>query len=88
MRKVNAVQLRPSVRKLVDLLEKTGQPVVLANGQEPVAAVISMRDYNERFVERAAAGERQSIMDEMDRIAIRSKDETTVVDVVRDLRGV
>jgi len=87
MKKVNALQLRQSLGKVVATLQRTGEPVILEKGRRPVAALISLRDFQERFVEKAAAEARERILAEMDALAIESTDTTPAVQVLRELRG-
>lgn len=87
MKRVNALALRQSLGKVVASLERTGEPILLEKGRRPVAVLISLRDFEERFVEKAAADARERILAEIDRLARESVDTTTGVDAVRDLRG-
>ena len=87
MKRVNALELRQSLGKVVAALERTGEPVILEKGRRPVAALISLRDFQERFVEKAAAEERARLLAEMDRLARPSKDRTPSVEILRELRG-
>lgn len=52
-----------------------------------MAAIISLRDFNERFVERAAQEEKLLLIRKMDKIAMVSKDATSSEDILRELRG-
>jgi PHD/YefM family antitoxin component YafN of YafNO toxin-antitoxin module len=87
MEHVNAVDLRQSVRRIVERLERSGEPIILERGGKPVAAIISLKDFQERFAERAALEERDRILEEMDRLARPSADRTPAVQVLRELRG-
>lgn len=87
MRKVNALQLRQSLGKVVDALLRTGEPILLEKGRRPVAVLISLRDFQERFVEKAAAEARDRIVQEMDELAKASADPSPAVEILRELRG-
>ncbi len=87
MKTVNALELRQSLGKVVKILEKTGEPVLLERGRKPVAVLISLRDYQERFVESAAAEARNRILKDMDDLAIASVDATPATKILRELRG-
>jgi prevent-host-death family protein len=87
MKTVNALQLRQSLGAVVEELERSGEPVLLQKGRRPVAVLISLRDFEERFVERAAAEARQEILARMDRLARPSADPTPAVEVLRELRS-
>ncbi len=85
MKRVNAVQLRQSLGKVVAGLMKGGEPVLLEKGRRPVAVLISLQDFRERFAEKAAADERLQIAEEMDRLA-RPGVGPGAVEVLRGLR--
>jgi prevent-host-death family protein len=87
MKRVNALALRQSLGKVVASLERTGEPILLEKGRRPVAVLISLRDFEERFVEKAATEARERILEEIDRLARSSIDRTPAVEVLRELRG-
>jgi prevent-host-death family protein len=87
MKRVNALQLRQSLGKVVAALQRTGEPIILEKGRRPVAALISLRDFQERFVEKAAVAARERILAEMDALATASVDTTSAVEALRELRG-
>lgn len=87
MKEVTALELRQSLGKVLELLERDGEPVLLHKRGRPVAAIISLRDFRERFAERAAAEERDRLIEQMDELAGPSVDPTPVVDILRELRG-
>lgn len=87
MKRINALQLRQSLGKIVEELERTGEPILLEKGRRPVGAIISLKDFRERFHEKAAAEERDRLLAEMDALADRfSRDDTPSLDILRDLR--
>ena len=86
MRHINAVELRQSVGKVVKLLEKYNEPLILDKGNKAVAVLISLKDFNERFVEKAAEEARIELIRKIDKMAMTSKDPKTAEDLLRDLR--
>ncbi len=87
MKSVNALQLRQSLGKVVASLLRTGEPILLEKGGKPVAVLITLQDFRERFVEKDALLERQRIMSEIDTLAMQSVDRTPGGEVVRQLRS-
>jgi predicted RNA-binding protein Jag len=73
--------------KVLAALEKNGEPILLEKGRRPVGVIISIRDYQERFAERAAAEARERVLKEIDSLTMTSADSTPVVDVLREMRG-
>src|SRR2546421_9986503 len=86
MKKVTALQLRQSLSKVLSGLEKTGEPILLQRGQRPVGVIISLKDFRERFVEKAASEERHRIFEEMDRLVRKPADLTPAIEILRELR--
>ena len=87
MRKVNALELRQSLGKVIATLQRTGEPILLEKARRPVGVLISLQDFQERFVERSAAEARERILEEMDSLARPAADPTPAVEVLRELRG-
>ncbi|MBW2262788.1 MAG: type II toxin-antitoxin system Phd/YefM family antitoxin [Deltaproteobacteria bacterium] len=86
MKKVNAVELRQSLGKVVAELEAGGEPILLARGKRVVAALISLKDFEERFVARAASEARRKILEEMDEMARPSSVAVDSARLLRELR--
>ncbi len=53
METVNSLELRQSLDKVLDQLEQDGKPILVCRWQAPAAALVSLKDYRERFLERA-----------------------------------
>jgi prevent-host-death family protein len=87
MVRVTALELRQSLGKVVARLKKTGEPILLEKGRKPVAVLITVEQFEERFVEKAATEARTRLMAEIDVLARRSKDPTPVVELLRGARG-
>lgn len=87
MKRVNALQLRQSLGKVVEELQRDGEPILLERARKPVAVLISLRDFRERFVEKAAAEAREELFRRMDELARPSSDPTPAVEILRELRG-
>ena len=88
MRKVNALELRQSLRKIIEILHRSGEPVLVERGRTPVAVLITLQDFQERFVEKAAAEARDRILEGIDALAAPSVDPTPAVEILQDLRGI
>jgi len=87
MKKVNALQLRQSLGAVAAALERTGEPILLERGRKPIGVIVSVKDFQERFVEKNATAARAAIVAEIDRIARKSDDPTPAVKLLRGLRG-
>jgi PHD/YefM family antitoxin component YafN of YafNO toxin-antitoxin module len=86
MKKVNALELRQSLGKVLTALEKHGEPILLERGRKPVGVIVSLKDFQQRFVEKSASAARQKILDAIDELATTSKERKSTVEVLRELR--
>ena len=51
MKTVNALAVRKSLGAVLDQLEKGGEPVIVTRDRKPVAALVSIETFNQRFVD-------------------------------------
>lgn len=86
MRSINAVELRQSVGKVVEEIERTGKPIILEKHNQPVAVIISLKDFEERFVEKSALEGRLNLVKKIDDLARPAKDKTPAEKILRELR--
>jgi prevent-host-death family protein len=87
VKSVNALELRQSLGKVLRTLERDGGPILVERARRPSAVLISLKDYNERFVDRAADDERRAIVRRIEEIAFRAPRGRTSLDVLRSLRN-
>ena len=80
--------MRRALGKVLRRLERYGTPILIEKGRRPTAVLISLRDYQERFVDAIAADERERLAEEI--LAMRSRARRSrrkAVDLLRELRG-
>ncbi len=87
MKTVNALELRQSLGKVLDRLERGDGPIVVHRRRRPAAALVSLKDYRERFVDREADEARRRIVGKIKRLRFRSPEEGTTLDLLRSLRS-
>jgi prevent-host-death family protein len=88
MQRTNALQLRRTLGRVLERLERDGEPILVERNREPKAVLISIRDFNERFVDKAAANERERLADEL--LTLRGRTRRSghpTVKLLRALRG-
>ena len=83
----NALELRQSLGRVIARLRRTKEPILLKKGKEPVAVIICLEDYQERFAEKDAAERRLSLLAQMDAMARPSVDGSAGVEILRELRS-
>jgi prevent-host-death family protein len=86
MRAVNALTLRQSLGKVLRQLAKGGAPVLVEQRGRPAAALISIDDYEKRFVDRTADDKRRQVVARIRELKFESKPGRTTLDMLRDLR--
>ncbi len=72
--------------KVVRALEKSGEPILLEQRHRPVGVIISLKDFEERFVVKAATEARLKLFAQIDEMAIVSQDKKPAEAILRDLR--
>ena len=87
MKTVNALQLRQSLGKVLDHLEHDGAPIVVCRRRTPAAALVSLKDYRERFVDREADEQRRKVVAKLRNLRFQSPRTGTTLDLLRDLRS-
>ena len=87
METVNAMELRQSLGKVLDRLERDGAPIVVCRRRTPAAALVSLKDYRERFVDREADQRRRDIVARLKQLQFVPPAAGTTLDRLRDLRS-
>jgi prevent-host-death family protein len=87
MRNVNALEIRNHLGALLDDLEKTGEPVIVSKGRKPRAVLISVRDFQRRFVDRQTEERRKELIDRVLAARAERSGDADSLTVLRALRG-
>lgn len=87
MQKINAIQLRQSLTKVMNRLRRTGEPILLEKGRNPAAVIILLDDFKTRFVEKEADERRREVQRRILSFSRRSKVKQRGEDLVRELRS-
>jgi prevent-host-death family protein len=62
MKSVNALKLRQQLGSVLRALEASGQPILIERNSKPAAVMISLEDYQKRFVDREADLKRKEMV--------------------------
>ncbi len=84
MHKVNALKVRQSFGSILKLLKKKDEPILIEKGREPVAVLISLRDFQERFVDYREKQKRDEILNLARQSTTQSQEDS--LEVLRELR--
>jgi PHD/YefM family antitoxin component YafN of YafNO toxin-antitoxin module len=82
--KVNALQVRQSLGRILEKLKKTDEPIIIEKGREPVAVLISLRVFKERFIDYREEQKRLELLEAFRRSAVKPSVDSLAV--LRKLR--
>lgn len=60
--KVNALQIRQSFGKILKKLQSAGEPIIIEKGRQPVAVIISLKAFQERFIDYREKKKREELL--------------------------
>lgn len=87
MKSVNALQLRQSLGKVLRALEKGGEPILIERQRKPAAVLVSLEDYQKRFVDREADDRRKEIVARIRGLRFSSPRGKSSLGLLRDIRS-
>lgn len=87
MRTVNALDIRNHLGAVLDDIERTGEPVIVSKGRRPRAVLISVEDFQRRFVDRQTEERRQQLVARVLSARVPSVGNAQSLSILRDLRG-
>jgi prevent-host-death family protein len=87
MPSVNALTLRQSLGRVLKQLAKGGAPVIVEQRGKPAAALISLEDYQKRFVDVRADEQRRLVVQRIRALRFEAPTGATTLEVLRDIRG-
>lgn len=87
MKKTNALHLRQSMGKVVKELLRTGEPILIEKGRSPVAVLITLQDYQTRFVDREADIQRKEIVAKILAAQLTIPQGKKSLDLIREIRS-
>ena len=65
MKRVNALRVRQSLGRVLSELDKDGEPILVEKDRKPRAVLITLRDYQERFVDGEASERRRRLVEQI-----------------------
>jgi prevent-host-death family protein len=87
MRTVNALEIRNRLGAVLDDLERTGEPIILSKGRRPRAVLISLDDFNRRFVDRQTEDRKKQLLGRVMAARAPGVPGSDSLTVLRELRG-
>ena len=82
--RVNALQIRQSFGKILKQLMSGDEPIIIEKAREPVAVLISLKTFQERFVDLQEQEKRDELLSRFKKAGQKPKLNST--EVLRQLR--
>ena len=87
MNAVSALDVRNSLGRILDELDSTGEPIVINKGRNARAVLISLEDFERRFIEYQAQERRRELIERVRRMRAPVSRGVDTVELLRRLRG-
>jgi len=87
MKIVNALKIRNNLGEVLDLLDKTGEPILVNKGRRLRAVLITPEQFKKRFLDYQAEEQRKHLLETIDSLKVNSLERKNSVAVLRELRG-
>jgi len=87
MKTVNALTVRNNLGKVLQDLEDTKEPILISKGRRIRAAIITIEDFQRRFIDKQAEDEKQRWMRRLHELRAGRIGSLTSLDALRELRG-
>ena len=87
MRTVNALKIRNNLGEILDLLNATGEPVLVSKGRKLSAVLITPEQFKRRFLDYQAKEQRVRLLGTIKDLRRDSLKKRGSVEVLRELRG-
>ena len=87
MKTVNALKLRNNLGKVLEELQETREPVLVSKGGKVQAALITIEDFQKRFIEKQAEEEKERWLRRLEELRAPRLGSVSSLDALRELRG-
>jgi prevent-host-death family protein len=86
MKTVNALRLRQQLGSVLKELQASGRPVLIERNSRPAAVLISLEDYQKRFVDREADDKRREMIEVILKTRLRLPAGKSTLDLLQEGR--
>lgn len=87
MLKANALILRQSLGQLLKRLVKTREPILIEKNRQAVAVLVTVEDYQKRFVDHDLNDKRKQMIEKIKKADIPLPKGMTSLDLIREIRS-
>jgi PHD/YefM family antitoxin component YafN of YafNO toxin-antitoxin module len=87
MKTVNALTIRNNLGKILDMLKRTGEPILVSKGKEIRAVLITPQQFKKRFLDYQAEEQKKQLLKTIEGLKQNRLEKQNSVEVLRELRG-
>jgi PHD/YefM family antitoxin component YafN of YafNO toxin-antitoxin module len=87
VRTVNALKIRNNLGEVLDLLNNTGEPILVSKGRKLRAVLITPEQFKRRFLDYQAKERKRQLLETIKGLRLDSLERKGSVEVLRELRG-
>ena len=87
MKTVNALRIRNNLGEILDMLNKTGEPILVSKGREIRAVLITPDQFKKRFLDYQAEEQKRQLLETIEALQADRVEKQDSVQVLRELRG-
>ena len=87
MKTVNALKIRNNLGEVLDLLTKTGEPILVSKGRKIQAVLITPEQFQKRFLDWQADEEKKRLLSTIEKLRDDRLESKSSLAVLRELRG-
>jgi len=87
MKTINALAVRNNLGKILQELEETQEPVLVSKGRKIRAVLISVEDFQRRFVDKQADEQRKNLLKKIQELKAPRCGALDSLEILRDIRG-
>ncbi|HUT69261.1 MAG TPA: hypothetical protein VMW89_01175 [Desulfatiglandales bacterium] len=87
MKTVNALRIRNNLGEILDMLNKTGDPILVSKGREIRAVLITPDQFKKRFLDYQAEEQKRQLLETIEALQGDRVEKQDSVQVLRELRG-
>ena len=87
MKTVNALKVRNNFGEVLEMLNKTGEPILISKARQVRAVLITPDQFQKRFLDYQAEEHKKQLIETIEGLKVDSLDAKSSVEVLRKLRG-
>ena len=87
MKTVNALEIRNHLGAVLEELESEGEPILISKGRKVRAVLISIDDFEKRFVDKQAEEQRREFLQQMENLRSPNISGKPTLQILREMRG-